>query len=63
MGVPVVGSIGRKVFGSRNDRLVKRYMKLVDQVSLKEGILTVIQWVEQNFDTLKQQPFDYTHKA
>ncbi len=39
MGVPVVGSIGRKIFGSRNDRLVKRYMRLVDQVSnLESGI-------------------------
>lgn len=36
MGVPVVGTIGRKLFGSRNDRLVKRYMKLVDQVSALE---------------------------
>ena len=36
MGVPVIGTIGRKIFGSRNDRLVKRYMRLVDQVSSKE---------------------------
>ena len=37
MGVPIVGKIGRKLFGSRNDRLVKRYMKLVDQVSALEA--------------------------
>jgi len=37
MGVPVVGAIGKKLFGSRNDRLVKRYMRLVDQVSSKEA--------------------------
>ncbi|HIN09493.1 MAG TPA: preprotein translocase subunit SecA [Phycisphaerales bacterium] len=37
MGVPVISSIGKKVFGSRNDRLVKRYMRLVDQVSLLES--------------------------
>ena len=36
MGVPIIGSVGRKVFGSRNDRLVKRYMRLVDQVSSRE---------------------------
>ena len=36
MGVPVISSIGKKVFGSRNDRLVKKYMRLVDQVSLLE---------------------------
>ena len=26
MGVPVVGTLARKVFGSRNERLVKRYL-------------------------------------
>ena len=36
MGVPVIGTVGRKLFGSRNDRMVKRYMRLVDQVSAKE---------------------------
>ena len=36
MGVPVISSIGRKIFGTRNDRLVKRYMRLVDQVSSYE---------------------------
>jgi dTDP-glucose 4,6-dehydratase len=34
-----------------------------DQVSLKEGVLTVLQWIEENFDVLKQQPFEYIHKA
>jgi dTDP-glucose 4,6-dehydratase len=34
-----------------------------DQVSLKEGVLTVLQWIEKNFDILKQQPLDYVHKA
>ena len=42
MGVPVVGSIGRKIFGSRNDRLVKRYMRLVDQVSALESEMRVM---------------------
>ena len=42
MGVPVVGTIGRKLFGSRNDRLVKRYMKLVDQVSALESETVVL---------------------
>jgi preprotein translocase subunit SecA len=36
MGVPVVSTVGRKLFGSRNDRMVKRYLKLVDQVSSLE---------------------------
>jgi len=34
-----------------------------DQVSLKEGVLTVLQWIDKNFDILKQQPLDYVHKA
>jgi dTDP-glucose 4,6-dehydratase len=34
-----------------------------DQVSLKEGILSVLQWIEKNLDTLKKQPLDYIHKA
>ena len=34
-----------------------------DQVSLKEGVLAVIQWVEQNYEVLKQQPLEYMHKA
>ena len=34
-----------------------------DQVSLKEGVLAVIQWIEQNFEVLKQQSLEYIHKA
>ena len=34
-----------------------------DQVSLKEGVLTVLQWIDKNFDILKQQPLNYVHKA
>ena len=34
-----------------------------DQVSLKEGILTVLQWIEKNFEILQKQPFDYVHKT
>jgi dTDP-glucose 4,6-dehydratase len=34
-----------------------------DQVSLKDGISAVIDWIDKNFDTLKEQPIDYVHKA
>jgi preprotein translocase subunit SecA len=37
MAIPVVSSVARKVFGTRNDRLVKRYLSIVDQVSMCEG--------------------------
>ena len=33
-----------------------------DQVSLKDGVLSVLHWIEKNLDILKQQPFDYVHK-
>ncbi|MFQ5451078.1 MAG: NAD-dependent epimerase/dehydratase family protein [Nitrospinaceae bacterium] len=33
-----------------------------DNMSLREGVLTVRDWVEKNFDVLKQQPIDYIHK-
>ena len=36
MGVPVVGPALRKVFGTRNERMVKRYLRVVDQVSARE---------------------------
>jgi preprotein translocase subunit SecA len=37
MGVPIVGSLVRKVFGSHNDRMVKRYLRVVDEVSSHEA--------------------------
>ena len=36
MAIPVVSKVARKVFGTRNDRLVKRYLSIVDQVSAGE---------------------------
>jgi len=33
MGFPVVGSVLKKVFGTRNERLVKRFLRVVDQVN------------------------------
>ena len=37
MGVPGISTVSRKLFGSRNDRMVKRYLKLVEQVSSREA--------------------------
>jgi len=37
MSVPVVGSVMRKMFGSHNERMVKRYLKVVDEVSSHES--------------------------
>jgi dTDP-glucose 4,6-dehydratase len=42
---------------------VRNTLDWKDQVSLKEGVLSVLQWIEKNLDILEQQPFDYIHKA
>jgi dTDP-glucose 4,6-dehydratase len=42
---------------------VRNTLDWKDQVSLKDGVLSVLQWIEKNLDILKQQPFDYIHKA
>src|SRR5688572_11518943 len=36
MAIPFVSTIGKKVFGTRNERMVKRYCRIVDQVSAHE---------------------------
>ena len=36
MGIPVVSATMRKVFGTRNERMVKRYLRVVDQVNSYE---------------------------
>ena len=36
MGVPVFGTIARKIFGTRNQRMVKRYLQRVDKVNALE---------------------------
>ncbi|MFK7961637.1 MAG: preprotein translocase subunit SecA [Phycisphaerales bacterium] len=36
MGVPVIGSTLKKIFGSRNDRVVKSYLRVVDDVNRHE---------------------------
>ncbi|MHC4217996.1 MAG: preprotein translocase subunit SecA [Planctomycetota bacterium] len=36
MAIPVVSATMRKVFGTRNERMVKRYLRVVDQVNAHE---------------------------
>ncbi len=36
MAFPVVSPVMKKLFGTRNERMVKRYMRVVDQVSVRE---------------------------
>lgn len=41
----------------------RKTLEWTDQISLDQGIDETIQWIDQNFDELKNQPFDYIHKA
>ena len=36
MAVPVLSKVGKMVFGTRNERMVKRYLRIVDQVSAQK---------------------------
>ena len=36
MAVPVISSVMRSLFGTRNQRMVKRYLRIVDQVNALE---------------------------
>ena len=39
MGFPVVSTVLRKVFGTRNERMVKRYLRVVDEVNTFEAAI------------------------
>lgn len=39
MAVPVVSGVAKKIFGTRNERLVKRYLRIVDEVSSHESVM------------------------
>jgi len=36
MGVPIFGILAKKIFGTRNQRMVRRYLRIVDQVNARE---------------------------
>jgi len=55
--------LGKDSAYSLDSRKVRTTLGWQDRMPLKEGIQTVIDWVEKNFDVLKQQPFDYIHKV
>jgi len=42
MGVPIVGPAMRKVFGTRNERMVKRYLRVVELVNAFEDKVKVL---------------------
>jgi preprotein translocase subunit SecA len=42
MAVPVISKVGKKIFGTRNERMVKRYLRIVDQVSLLDDAMRAL---------------------
>jgi dTDP-glucose 4,6-dehydratase len=62
--VEVVGErLGKDSAYLLNSSKVRNAFNWEDKISLEEGIQDVLDWVEYNFDVLKDQPFDYIHKA
>ena len=62
--VEVTGErLGKDAAYSLDSRKLRTTLEWQNNVPLKQGIQTVIDWVEENLDVLKQQPFDYIHKA
>ena len=61
MGVPVISTVGRKIFGSRNDRMVKRYLKLVEQVSSREAETRVLTDAELYVKTAEFRTLSLIH--
>ena len=41
MGIPIVGTLGKRIFGTRNERMVKRLLRIVDQRLGPPGALPV----------------------
>lgn len=41
---------------------IRNTLGWADKISLEQGIEETIQWVERNFEVLKNQPFEYIHK-
>ncbi len=57
MGVPIVGPAMRKLFGTRNERLVKRYLRVVEQVNAFEDKVRVLtdQEIHEQAGPLREQ--------
>jgi len=57
MGVPIVGAAMRKVFGTRNERMVKRYLRVVEQVNAFEDQIKVLtdQEIRERTVALREQ--------
>jgi dTDP-glucose 4,6-dehydratase len=62
--VEVVGErLGKDAAYTLDSTKLRSQLGWRDRVSLEQGVDETIAWVEQWFDDLKQQPFDYIHKS
>ena len=62
--VEVVGErLGKDAAYLLDSTKVRGELGWSDRITLDQGIDECIQWVKDNFDELKNQPYDYIHKA
>ena len=61
--VEVVGErLGKDAAYMLNSDLVRQKLGWTDKISLEDGVMQCIDWVDQNIDELKKQSLDYVHK-
>ena len=61
--VEVVGErLGKDAAYHLDSNKVRKELDWKDHVSLDQGLDDCITWVKKNFNTLKAQPYDYSHK-
>ena len=54
--------IGKDSAYHLESKKIRDELKWEDKISLNQGLDECITWVKSNFETLKQQPFNYKHK-
>ena len=55
--------LGKDYSYKLNSSKIRKELKWNDAISLNRGIKKTILWVENNIETLKKQPREYTHKS
>lgn len=62
--VEVVGErLGKDAAYHLDSTKLRTELAWQDKISLEQGLDECIAWVKDNFETLKDQPYDYIHKA
>lgn len=54
--------IGKDGLYSLSSKKIRKELKWLPKINLKDGLIKTIKWVEENIDILKTQPKKYTHK-